>query len=142
LVVLAILATVGGIVGISTAFTGAGSWRAAEHRPRMSPVIWNSIDGAIRKAEEGKWIFHQTRTPMLGTKALLEQTQALESVNGSAQLHPITGGPEPLPMLPPDSTWLTLWKGKTRSETATRVVFIIIRSGRGRGNGTRFISSI
>jgi NADH-quinone oxidoreductase subunit L len=55
LVVLAILATIGGFVGISTAFTGG---REVGGRMNivtwLNPVIWNSATGQFGKSEEGE----------------------------------------------------------------------------------------
>jgi NADH-quinone oxidoreductase subunit L len=55
LVVLAILATIGGFVGISTAFTGGrhvgGKMNIVNW---LNPVIWNSSTGQFGKSEEGE----------------------------------------------------------------------------------------
>jgi len=55
LVVLAILATVGGFVGISTAFTGGKEVGGRMNIVNwMSPIIWNPQTGQFGKPEEGK----------------------------------------------------------------------------------------
>ncbi len=55
LVVLAILATVGGFVGISTAFTGGKHVGGRMNIVTwLNPVIWNSSSGQFGKSEEGE----------------------------------------------------------------------------------------
>src|SRR5438105_10549451 len=65
LVVLAILATIGGFVGISTAFTGGkhiGGRMNIVHW--LNPVIWNPTTGRFGKPEEGNAAIVTGRAPV------------------------------------------------------------------------------
>src|SRR5438128_706292 len=56
LVVLAILATVGGFVGISTAFTGGKEVGGRMNIVTwLNPIIWNPTTGQFGKPGEGEW---------------------------------------------------------------------------------------
>src|SRR5207248_8200877 len=72
LVVLAIFATIGGFVGISTAFTGGKEVGGRMNIVTwLNPVIWNSSTGQFGKAEEGKFppnAIPLNATPMLGDR--------------------------------------------------------------------------
>jgi NADH-quinone oxidoreductase subunit L len=142
LVVLAILATVGGLVGISTAFTGGKEIGGKLNIVNwMSPVIWNSSTGQFGKPEEGKWYFPPNATPMLGNEGPFgANTRAEERERLQAQLQPVTGGPEPLRDAPGFNLAHAV-EGRLGSETATEWVFIIISlvvAGIGMGLGFLF----
>jgi NADH-quinone oxidoreductase subunit L len=69
LVVLAVLATIGGFVGISTAFTGGKEVGGRMNIVNwLNPVIWNKETGQFGKPEEGAWHFPPNATPMLGNE--------------------------------------------------------------------------
>jgi NADH-quinone oxidoreductase subunit L len=80
LVVLAILATIGGFVGISTAFTGGKEVGGRMNIVTwLNPVIWNKETGQFGKPEEGKWYGQPSTTPLLGK----EGPFGAESQNGT-----------------------------------------------------------
>ncbi len=125
LVVLAILATVGGFVGISTAFTGGKHVGGRMNIVNwLEPVIWNPTTGLFGRSEEGeKWHNPSNVTPLLGNEGPLgPNTSAAERERLQAQLHPIIGEPE-------THTGFNLAHAveeKLHSETLTEWVFIII----------------
>lgn len=120
LVVLAIFATIGGFVGISTAFTGG-----KEVGGRMNivtwldPVIWNSATGQFGKPEEGK-----TAQIAFGELAPGEASSRLEEASSHAGFNLAHAVEE-----------------KVGTETRTEWVFIIISllvAGFGIGLGLLF----
>jgi NADH-quinone oxidoreductase subunit L len=123
LVVLAILATVGGFAGISTAFTGGrhvgGKMNIVTW---LEPVIWNpSTKGFGSEAEEGKW--PPGTTPLLGREGPFGEN-AQERERLQAQVHPTTAETESN-----SQTGFNLAHAieeKLHSETLTEWVFIII----------------
>jgi len=120
LVVLAVLATIGGFVGISTAFTGGKEVGGRMNIVTwLNPVIWNKETGQFGKPEEGKGA-----TPLLGNEGPFGANatpQERETLRG--QLHPVLGKSEPLP----DAFNLAhSIEAKLGSETATEWVFILI----------------
>src|ERR1043165_4852392 len=67
LVVLAILATIGGFVGVSTAFTGGKEVGGRMNIVNwLNPVIWNKETGQFGNPEDGKWYAQPGATPLLG----------------------------------------------------------------------------
>src|SRR5205814_9036836 len=65
LVVLAILATVGGFVGISTAFTGGKEVGGRMNIVTwLNPIIWNPSTGQFGKPEEGNAAILTGRAPV------------------------------------------------------------------------------
>ncbi len=137
LVVLAILATIGGFVGISTAFTGGKEVGGKMNIVNwLDPIIWNKETGQFGKAEEGK--FPPNATPLLGNEgpfgantSTAEREQLLSQArptNGEAKAH--TG-----------FNLAHAVESKVGSETATEWVFIIISllvAGAGIGLGLLF----
>jgi NADH-quinone oxidoreductase subunit L len=104
LVVLAILATIGGTVGISTAFTGGKEVGGRLNIVNwMSPIIWNPQTGQFGKPEEGKSgvIAFGELSPAEGAR--LEETASHTNFNLAHAVESKVGG-----------------------ETATEWVFIII----------------
>jgi len=119
LVVLAIFATIGGFVGISTAFTGGKEVGGRMNIVNwMNPIIWNPSTGQFGKAEEGK-----TGTIAFGEVSSAEASRVVEASNhtGFNLAHAV--------------------EAKVGSETATEWVFIIISlmvAGIGIGLGLLF----
>src|SRR5438309_954627 len=69
LVVLAILATVGGFVGISTAFTGGKHVGGRMNIVTwLNPIIWNPTTGQFGKPGEGEWSMPPNAKPLLGNE--------------------------------------------------------------------------
>jgi NADH-quinone oxidoreductase subunit L len=115
LVVLAILATLGGLVGISTAFTGGKHVGGRMNIVNwMDPIIWNPATRGFGEPAEGQG--HKPATPLLANEdpfapqsKVGEQNQvegALPGHTGFNLAHAI--------------------EGKLGSETATEWVFILI----------------
>src|SRR6266851_5808832 len=121
LVVLAILATVGGLVGISTAFTGGKEVGGRMNIVTwLSPVIWNPTTESFR--------IDEPLTPA-------QEAKIAETPHTS-----VLGG---LPSTPPDTGFNLAHavEDKLSSETATEWVFIIISllvAGLGMGLGYLF----
>jgi len=103
LVALAILATLGGFVGISTAFTGGKEVGGRMNIVTwLNPVIWNPATGQFGKSEEGN-------TAILTGRAPVETSSRVEdhaSQSGFNLAHAV--------------------ESKLGSETATEWVFILI----------------
>src|SRR5438132_1883733 len=103
LVVLAILATVGGFVGISTAFTGGKEVGGRMNIVTwLNPVIWNPTTGRFGKPEEGNAAIVTGRAPVETASRVEERA----SQSGFNLAHAV--------------------ESKLGSETATEWVFILI----------------
>src|SRR5262249_43370151 len=118
LVVLAIFATIGGFVGISTAFTGGREVGGKLNIVNwMEPIIWNKELGTF-----GNELPPNT-TPLLGRDGPFgANTPPAEAERLQRGLHPITGEES-------DRAGFNLAhtvKSKVGSETATEWIFIII----------------
>jgi NADH-quinone oxidoreductase subunit L len=117
LVVLAILATIGGFVGISTAFTGGkhvgGKMNIVTW---LNPVIWNKQTGQFGEPEEGV-------TPLLGKEGPFgSNTSPAERERFQNQLHARTSEEAEHGSFNLAHTI----ESTVHSETATEWVFIII----------------
>src|SRR2546423_1278920 len=103
LVALAVLATVGGFVGISTAFTGGKEVGGRMNIVTwLNPIIWNPTTGQFGKEEEGNAAILTGRAPAETTSRLEEHA----SQNGFNLAHTV--------------------ESKLGSETATEWVFILL----------------
>ena len=103
LVVLAILATVGGFVGISTAFTGGKEIGGRMNIVNwLNPVIWNPRTGQFGKPEEGNAAILTGRAPVETASRVEERA----SQSGFNLAHAV--------------------ESRLGSETATEWVFILI----------------
>src|SRR2546430_18903 len=103
LVALAILATLGGFVGISTAFTGGKEVGGRMNIVTwLNPIIWNPQTGQFGKSEEGNAAILTGRAPAETTSRLEEHA----SQSGFNLAHAV--------------------ESKLGSETATEWVFILI----------------
>jgi NADH-quinone oxidoreductase subunit L len=127
LVVLAILATVGGFVGISTAFTGGKEVGGKLNIVTwLNPVIWNPSTGQFGKPGEGQGYMPPNATPLLGNEGPL----ASEAGRTQLQTRVAKGAEsEQEAVAPYAHTGFNLAHAvETRlgSETATEWVFIII----------------
>ncbi len=119
LVVLAIFATIGGFVGISTAFTGGKEVGGRMNIVNwMNPIIWNPSTGGFGAAEEGKT---GTLTGKILSPAETSRVEESSSNTGFNLAHAV--------------------EAKVGSETATEWVFIVISlmvAGIGIGLGLLF----
>ena len=117
LVVLAILATVGGFVGISTAFTGGKEVGGRMNIVTwLNPVIWNKETGGFGKLEYGPNV-----KPMLGNEGPFS-ADPKEREKFQTQLHPVSGEESQ----PAGFNLAHTVESKLGSETGTEWVFIII----------------
>ena len=123
LVVLAILATVGGFVGVSTAFTGGRHVGGRMNIVNwLEPVIWNKEAAQFGKPEEGKWSAQPGTTPLLGKEGPFgENTSPAEREKLEAQLRVGAEQDEHAGFNLAHAV-----EGKVGSETATEWVFIIL----------------
>ncbi len=142
LVVLAILATIGGFVGISTAFTGGREVGGRMNIVNwLNPIIWNPATGQFGKAVDGQWYAPPNTTPLLGNEG------PLASEAGRTELKTrVATGTEPeqeraSPYGPAGFNLAHSVESKLGSETGTEWVFIIISllvAGIGIGLGLLF----
>jgi len=103
LVALAVLATIGGFVGISTAFTGGKEVGGRMNIVTwLNPIIWNPSTGQFGKSEEGNAAIITGRAPAETTSRVGEH----ESQSGFNLAHTV--------------------EAKLGSETATEWVFILL----------------
>jgi NADH-quinone oxidoreductase subunit L len=121
LVALAILATLGGFVGISTAFTGGKEVGGRLNIVTwLNPVIWNPTTGQFGKSE---WNLPPNATPLLGNEGPLSPTASpAERERLLSQVHPVTGEEEAVNGF----NLAHAVERKLGSETATEWVFILL----------------
>jgi NADH-quinone oxidoreductase subunit L len=127
LVVLAILATVGGFVGISTAFTGGKEIGGRMNIVTwLNPVIWNPSTGQFGKPGESQSYMSPDATPLLGNEGPL----ASEAGRTQLQARVATGvESEREAALPYGHTRFNLAhaiESKLGSETLTEWFFIVL----------------
>src|SRR5262249_40540225 len=131
LVVLAILATIGGFVGISTAFTGGKEVGGRMNIVNwMNPIIWNSSTGQFGKPEKGNWHFPPNATPMLGNEGPFgTNASAQEREKLLREVRTGSGESSSRELGLSDHSGFNLARvveEKLGSETATEWVFVII----------------
>jgi len=145
LVVLAILATIGGLVGISAAFTGGKHVGGRMNIVNwMDPIIWNPTTGGFGEPAEGQGHMPANATPLLGNEGPFgPKGEGLERLK--AETRPASGeGSTHEELAPYGHAGFNLAhaiEGKLGSETATEWVFIIISlivAGIGMGLGFLF----
>jgi len=139
LVVLAILATVGGTVGISTAFTGGKEVGGRMNIVNwMSPIIWNPATRGFGGTDASA---PANATPLLGNEGPFgANTSAEQRERLQAGLHPITGE-EALPYGPIGFNLAEAAGKKLGGEWWAEVLFIAISllvAGAGMGLGYLF----
>ncbi len=142
LVVLAILATVGGFVGISTAFTGGKHVGGRMNIVNwMEPIIWNKETGQFGKPEAGSQVAQQGKTPLLGNEGpLSDNASPADRERLGRELHAGVDKESSEASQTGFNLAHTI-EEKVHSETATEWVFIIISlvvAGLGIGLGLLF----